>query len=107
MPRKAPKVTIGGAAPAAARDDERALERIGNRRAGESFDTEVPRYRGNGTRAEPRFRGRDQVDVRQTTVHLPRDLLRRVNVRCAETETTFSSLVERLLEAELATRRAG
>ncbi len=116
MPRKAPPtVTIGGPgakAPAApsrpARDDDRALERMGNRRAGDEH-TDVQTVKYHGTKARPRFRERDQVEIVMTTVHVPRDLLRRARGLCVDTDSTFSALVERLLEAELAagTRRAG
>lgn len=111
-PKSPPRVGIGAFAPPTpeqSRDDERAFDAIGSRKGGESFGTEVPRYRSNGTRSEPRFRGRDGADVRQTTVHLPRDLLRRIAVHCAEHETTFSAVTERMWEAFLegAGRRAG
>ncbi len=101
MPRKRPLPQVQIGAPAdplerASADDDRAFDAIGDRKAGQSYDTEVPRYRSNGTRSEPRFRERDRTDVRQTTVHLPRELLREIAVHCAAQETTFSAETERL-----------
>ncbi len=44
----------------------------------------------------PRRRASDGAEMRQTTVHLPRELLREIAVHCAAQETTFSAETERL-----------
>jgi hypothetical protein len=113
MPRKPkppPKISIGGAVVSRARalSDEQAFEAMGNRAAGESAEVKNSKAQTHGTCVQPRFRSRDKVEVRTTTVHLPVALLRAVNVLGAETDRSFTDITEKALtEYVERQRRAG
>lgn len=66
----------------------------------------VRRARGKGTRAAPRVRANDGVEVRSTTVHIPSELHRRWRDYAHETDQRMSTVVEAALREFLGSRRS-
>jgi hypothetical protein len=62
------------------------------------------RSRGRGTKEEPRVRAKDGERLRQTSIHLPVDLHKRVRKYAFDQEVTLSTVMVDAIEAWLDTR---
>jgi hypothetical protein len=62
------------------------------------------RSRGRGTKEEPRMRAKDGERLRQTSIHLPVDLHKRVRKYAFDQEVTLSTVMVDAIEAWLDTR---
>ena len=62
------------------------------------------RSRGRGTKEEPRVRAKDGERLRQTSIHLPVDLHRRLRQYAFDQEVTLSTVMVDAIEAWLDTR---
>ena len=62
------------------------------------------RSRGRGTKEEPRVRAKDGEHLRQTSIHLPVDLHKRVRKYAFDQEVTLSTVMVDAIEAWLDSR---
>jgi hypothetical protein len=62
------------------------------------------RSRGRGTKEEPRVRAKDGERLRQTSIHLPVDLHKRVRKYAFDQEVTLSTVMVDAIEAWLDSR---
>ena len=62
------------------------------------------RSRGRGTKEEPRVRAKDGERLRQTSIHLPVELHKRVRKYAFDQEVTLSTVMVEAIEAWLDTR---
>jgi hypothetical protein len=62
------------------------------------------RSRGRGTKEEPRVRAKDGERLRQTSIHLPVELHKRVRKYAFDREVTLSTVMVEAIEAWLDTR---
>ncbi|MBW2190426.1 MAG: hypothetical protein JRG93_12705 [Deltaproteobacteria bacterium] len=62
------------------------------------------RSRGRGTKEEPRVRAKDGERLRQTSIHLPVDLHRRLRQYAFDQEVTLSTVMVDAIEAWLDSR---
>ena len=62
------------------------------------------RSRGRGTKEEPRVRAKDGERLRQTSIHLPVDLHKRVRKYAFDQEVTLSTVMVEAIEAWLDAR---
>ena len=62
------------------------------------------RSRGRGTKEEPRVRAKDGERLRQTSIHLPVDLHKRVRKYAFDQEVTLSTVMVEAIEAWLDSR---
>ena len=89
------------------RDAESALEAVPS--TPEIAPPPVPtlptgRSRGRGTKEEPRVRAKDGERLRQTSIHLPVELHKRVRKYAFDQEVTLSTVMVDAIEAWLDTR---
>jgi hypothetical protein len=64
----------------------------------------IGRSRGRGTKEEPRVRAKDGERLRQTSIHLPVDLHKRVRKYAFDQEVTLSAVMVDAIQAWLDTR---
>lgn len=105
MPRKTPTVEVLGRADGALREQaartlERKVARRGEQVAGSDITTSGSQdIKTPGMRGAPRVRDRDGAEMRQTTLHLPVPLFKRLGRYCVDADRGMNeSIVDALTE---------